>query len=185
VEAGIALLQGDDLLDPAIIGKSEGSSPAGAVMVKAAARLSLLSVEAVAPEERTMARARYRLDLAPIPQMGIAMSDLLLLQGGDAPVDSLADAVPIARGSSRVPPGELLRVYWEIHGLNPAISPEVTMSFTLRKPEAGALGGALRWLGETIGILGEAVPLRTEWVEEVEPGPWMGRSLSFRIPDVS
>jgi hypothetical protein len=47
------------------------------------------------------------------------------------------------------------------------------------------VGGALRWLAETVGVLAEVAPIRTEWVEEVVAGPWMGRSLTFRIPQVS
>ena len=59
------------------------------------------------------------------------------------------------------------------------------MSIELHDPPSGLVGGALRWLGETLRVVGAAVPVRTEWVEEVVPGPWMGRSLNFRIPEVS
>jgi len=59
------------------------------------------------------------------------------------------------------------------------------MRIELHNPPSGVLGGAFRWLGETLRISGAATPGRTEWVEEVVPGPWMGRSLNFRIPEVS
>jgi hypothetical protein len=132
-----------------------------------------------------MARARYALELAPLLPTRFAISDLLLLHGGDGEVDSLDEALEIARGSTRVPPGDLLGTYWELYGLDPATSPEVTMSLTLRQPPPGMAGGALRWLGEAVGVLAEVAPIRTEWVEEVVAGPWMGRSLTFRIPQVS
>lgn len=185
VEAGLALLPSDDPLAPIVIARPPVSTLSGAAAATVPARPTLLSVEGAVAEERVLGRTRQRLDLSPLPPSLIAMSDLLLLQGGADPVDSLAAAIPLARGSGRVPPGEELRVYWEMYGLNPAVAPEITMSFVLRRPASGAVGGALRWLGETVGLLGEQIPLRTEWVEEVVAGPWMGRSLSFRIPDLS
>jgi len=184
-DAGIAILHQDDLLAPAMIATVDGATAAGVLSVTVAARPSLLSVEAVAPGELTMARARYGLDLAPLLPMRFAISDLLLLHGGEDEVDSLDQAIGIARGSGRAPPGDLLGVYWELYGLDPTISSEVTMSLTLRQPLSGIVGGALRWLGETVGVLVEVAPIRTEWVEDVVSGPWMGRSLNFRIPQVS
>jgi len=42
------------------------------------------------------------------------MSDLLLLRGVEQEFETLTDAVQFARGSDRLPPGELLGIYWEI-----------------------------------------------------------------------
>jgi hypothetical protein len=184
-DAGIAVIPREDLLAPATLARVDGSASAGVLTVAVAARPSLLSVEATAPEELTMARARYELDLAPLPPMRFAISDLLLLHGSERDVGSLDEAIEIARGSARVPPDTRLGVYWELYGLDPSISPAITMSLALHRTPSGAIGGAFRWLGQAVGLVDDDTPIRTEWEEEVIAGRWMGRSLTVRVPDLT
>lgn len=132
-----------------------------------------------------MARARYEVEIAPLSPLRIAISDLLLLHGSEEEVETLEEAVAIARGSTRVSPGARLGVYWELYGLDPANSPEITMSIALHRPEPGAVGGALRWLGQAVGLVDDDTPIRVEWVEAVVAGPWMGRSLNLLVPELS
>jgi hypothetical protein len=173
----------DDLLGPVAVEVADLAPAAGVLLLHAPARPSLLSVEAVVPAELAMARARYEIDLSSIPPFLFAISDLLFLHGSDDEVRSPEEAAKIARGSARVAPGEFMGVYWELYGLDPAVSPEVTMSLLLRRSPSGIVGGVLRWLGDAVGLLGDEAPVRVEWVEEVAAGDWMGRSLSFLVPE--
>ena len=184
VEGGVALLSLENLfLDPVM--SSTAGAASGAVVARIPARPSLVSVEAALPDERAMARARYELDLQPRSPMRVAISDLLLLHGTEEEINTLDEAVAVARGSYRVRPGEVLGAYWEIYGLDPETSPEIRMSLALHRPAPGVVGGLLRRLGEAVGVIGEETPVRTEWVEEVVAGPWMGRSVTLRIPDLT
>jgi hypothetical protein len=182
VDAGLAILPAADGLGDLRVMRSDGTIGTGVFAMTAAAVPSFLSLELIIPEEGALARARHGVDLAPRP-MGIPiLSDLLLISEGALP-ESLTEAVAEARPSSRALPGEELGIYWELHGLDLLDLAEVPVSLALHPPPSGGLVGALRWLGERIGVLGEVQPVRTSWMEEVGEGSFMGRSIGFHLPE--
>lgn len=141
----------------------------------------LMSLEVVVPGEKRIARARYGLDIAPLRPGLIALSDLLLLRDPHPLPDSLARAIPLARGSGAVRPGEQIGVYWEVYGVSAEATPSLVMSLRLTPRQTGAI----RRLAESIGLLRRSEPIRLRWEESVVPGPYMGRSLSIQIPEIS
>jgi hypothetical protein len=141
----------------------------------------LISVEAFAAEARRAARARYGLELGPLPTHGLAVSDLLLLDAPDALPDSLDSAIPLARASTHARSGERLGVFWEIYGLSPADLP-VEVAVHLIDENAG-------WLRRTAvraGFLRQEAPLTVRWREAPAESPAVfPRSLAIELPELS
>jgi hypothetical protein len=181
IEAALALLPtGDPLLQP-LATAADRTGRAGSLMLQAPAIRALVAIELLVPSEDRIARVRYGLELAPTPPDLLALSDLLLLEGGGELPDSLSAAAAMARGSVRVSPGEQLGIYWETYGVNPASTPTLTMSLRLLEPRKGWL----RRLGERAGLLREAVPIRLRWEEAVTTAPYLPRSLHIEVPEVT
>ncbi|MEX2571645.1 MAG: hypothetical protein WD737_10085 [Gemmatimonadota bacterium] len=181
VTAGLATLPTtDSLAEPDVMVDRE-SSRSGSLMTLVEARPVLMSLEIVVPEQRRLARARYGLDLAPVPPGLLSLSDILLLNDAEMLPDSLPDALATVRGSTEVVPGEQVGLYWEIYGLDVAEAPSVAMSLRLLQAQTGWL----RRLAERAGLLREVAPIRLRWEEPTVEGPYMPRSLDVQIPDVS
>jgi len=181
VNAGLALLPTvDATLEPQVV-LSGSAGRTGATMLATPSRSTLLSIEVVVPSERRLARARYGVDLAPVPPGMLALSDLLLLRGEAALPDSLHQAVDAALGSTRMRSGEQIGIYWEVYGVDPAATPQISLSLRL----LAARTGWLRRLGEMTGLLREVAPIRLRWEEGISSGPYLPRSVSIQIPEVS
>jgi hypothetical protein len=180
VEAGFALMATTEPLGEPVITLDSSSAIVGSMAVRAEARPLLMSLEVLVPDERRIARARYGLDIAPVQPALLAVSDLLLLREADQLPDSLPDAIPIARGSGRVEPGERIGVYWEIYGVVAETTPELAMSLRLLERRTGLL----RRFAERVGLMREFAPIRLRWEEAVSSGPYIPRSLAIQIPEI-
>lgn len=181
VVAGLVVTPTVDMELPPAIETADDAGLTGSMAVVAEARPMLMSLEVVVPGEKRIARARYGLDIAPLRPGLIALSDLLLLRDPHPLPDSLARAIPLARGSGAVRPGEQIGVYWEVYGVSAEATPSLVMSLRLTPRQTGAI----RRLAESIGLLRRSEPIRLRWEESVVPGPYMGRSLSIQIPEIS
>jgi hypothetical protein len=181
VEAGLALLEtADDRREPDVA-LAPGVGATGRMLGRTDARQVLMSLEVVVPEERRLARARYGLDLPPLLPGLLSMSDLLLLSGGEDLPESLEEAVEMARPSARIPAGEEVGVYWEIYGVDPERTEQVTLSIRLLESRRGWV----RRLAERAGLLREVTPIRLRWQEPTVAGTHMPRSLAIQIPEVA
>jgi len=181
VEAGLGMLwtttpdrEPDVVLAP-------GIGPVGRMVGRTEARQVLMTLEIVVPSERRIARARYGLDLPPLLPGLLSMSDLLLLEAGDALPDSLESAVALARPSTRLRAGDQIGIYWEIYGIDPEFTEEISMSMRLLESRRGWL----RRLAERAGLMREVAPIRLRWQEPTVAGAYMPRSLSIQVPEVS
>lgn len=181
VGAGLALLPTLDPLADVEWAIRETDALSGALVAEALAEPVILSLEIVVPEERRLARARYGFDVTAQPPGMLAVSDLLLLRGGEPLPETLEEAIDVARGSGRLLSGEEVGIYWEIYGLDAETTPQVALSLRLLEPQKGWL----RRLAERAGLLREVVPIRLRWEEGVPPGQIMARSLTIRIPEVA
>jgi hypothetical protein len=181
VETALALLPTADPLLPALTTVANRIGRSGSLMLQTPAIPALVGVEILVPTMNRVGRARYGLELAPTPPGLLALSDLLLLDAGAELPDSLAAAVAVARGSVRVSRGEQIGIYWETYGVDPALTPVLTMSLRLLEPRKGWL----RRLGERAGLLREDVPVRLRWEEAVTTGPYLPRSIHIEIPPVT
>lgn len=179
IRAGIGVLRLTNLASPPQLFRIDDSGPRGALVAELPAEPVLFSLELLVPEERRLARARYDLDLTRT-EGGISLSDLLLLDASETLPDSLPAALAVARGSTMARPGEQIGIYWEMYGLDPTESPEISLSIRLLEGRTGWL----RRLAERAGILREVAPIRLRWQEPVLAGEYMARSLGIQVPNV-
>ncbi len=181
VEAILALLPTGDPDLESLSAPSGSRGAIGAMLLETPAIPGMVAIEVLVPSERRIGRARYGIDLKPTPRDLVSLSDLLLLRSDTELPDSLAAAIPLARGSARVTPGEQLGIFWEAYGVDPAVTPVMTMSLRLLRPRVGWL----RRLGERAGILRDSDAIRLRWDEPVTAGPLLSRSIHIAVPDVS
>jgi len=140
----------------------------------------LLSLEVVVPERRGVARARY----AVSPHEHGAVSDLLLLEGGDSLPTDLVAALPHALATTRVRADRPLGLYWEVQGLS-STGEDVTTVLTVTRRGTG-------WLRRAMQTIGLATPRREvslEWAEVLVPradNPGVaGRALALDLSSIS
>lgn len=181
VRAGLGVLPLAAADSDPIVAIEDDAPSSGRLVTMAPYGPLLVSVEAIAPTERRIARARHGIEVQPIVPGLMALSDLLLLDGADEMPETFEEAVAIARGSSRIESGEELAIYWEIYGVDPIETPEMTISMKL----LGGRAGWLRRLAERAGILREVQPASLRWQEPVVEGEYMPRSIDLTIPEVS
>jgi len=145
-----------------------------AVVAAAPCRPFVLSLEAVAPRDRHVARARYGVTPRRRTLAHPAISDLLLF---DPPPDSLPatlDAVlPCAHGSTRVPTDRKLGVFWEVYGVDPA-GGAVAVSLTLARQGTGLLRRVL-------GLGRPRHEVRLEWQDVTQDSAVAPRALAIDL----
>lgn len=140
----------------------------------------LLSLEAYAPHDSVAGRARYGLRLARVPPLLPAVSDLLLLDRPEPLPESLAEAIPLARGSHRASAGERLGLYWEVYGPG-SDGTTISVSLSLVAARRGWLRKAVEW----IGLADREPPLVLTWDEAVPPATTvMRRSITVDLPEL-
>ncbi|HYL22005.1 MAG TPA: hypothetical protein VEU74_09590 [Gemmatimonadales bacterium] len=140
----------------------------------------VLSLEAVAPRERHVARVRYGVaPPSPRPDQ-VEISDLLLFDPRDSLPDGLSAVIPEAHGSTRFSAPRRLGVFWELYGVGAGGAP-VTMALTVTREG----GGWLRRAVQSLGLVGAHRNVRLEWQEVPQPGPVTPRSLVVDLSDLA
>jgi hypothetical protein len=136
----------------------------------------VLSLEAVAPSERYVARARYGVTPLRRPLYHASISDLLLFDPPDSLPATLEAVVPHAYGSAQIPAGRTLGVFWELYGVDPA-SGAVAVSLTMARQGTGWLRRAV----ESLGLAGRRRDVRLEWQEVPESASIAPRTLAIDV----
>jgi len=136
----------------------------------------VLSLEAVAPVERHVARARYGVTPPRLSPYHAAISDLLLFDPPDSLPATLDAVVPHAYGSTRVSADRKLGVFWELYGVDPAAG-AVAVSLTMARQGTGWL----RRAAESLGLAGPRRDVRLEWQEVPEAGAIAPRTLAIDL----
>ena len=153
---GALALAADERSPIALSSDSAGRKGALSAMVTPAAHVASLEViDTVA--HRGAAWSRSVIPIKPLKPGEVAISDPLLFQPGDDDVGDLESAMRSALGSNSIKRGKV-GLYWEIYGLSQSDSTR-EMSLTLTRINQGAL----RKLGETIGLTSKMNPLRIKW----------------------
>lgn len=170
-EAALVVATGPDA-PPRI---ASGGAPGGALLLEAPWEPAVASVEARAG--RRAARARYGL---PLPREH-AVSDLLLLARPAPLPATLAEAAPLARGSTAVRARERVGVYFEIYPPSPTPA-AARVSIALRDER----GGFWRGLGAALGMdRAPTAGVALAWNEEIAPGAEVHpRALVVELPDL-
>jgi hypothetical protein len=136
----------------------------------------VLSLEAVAPGERHVARARYGVAPPRRSPYHPAISDLLLFDPPDSLPARLDAVLPHAYGSTRVFNDRKLGVFWELYGADPAAG-AVGVSLTLARQGTGWLRRAV----ESLGLAGPRRDVRLEWQEVPESVSIAPRTLAIDL----
>lgn len=182
VDAGLVLLPG--VAAPRLIARRPEAGTWAALTHPVGPGKLLLSLEVFAEEARRAGRARFGIEVPPLPAGELGVSDLLLLRSPDQLPDSLPDAVADARGSQRVRAGESLGIFWEIYGLSAADPGQLVLSMRLLERDKSAL----RRLAERIGVVRELDPIRIRWQEQTGGGDSaaraavLPRALAVQVP---
>lgn len=152
--------------------------PRGVVSAAVPRAAALVGLEVVGSADSSVGRARYWLDVPARTPDGFAVSELLLLASAEALPRTLAEAMPLARGSNRFSPGDPIGMYWEVYGLSPESTPEVRITvFTESK---GFFRRAAQWIGVADGDR-PAMSLGWEASPGGRDGP-AGRAVSVKLP---
>ena len=136
----------------------------------------VLSLEAVAPGERHVARARYGVTPVRRSPYHAAISDLLLFDPPDSLPATLDAVLPHAHGSTRVSTDRKLGVFWELYGVDPATG-AVAVSLTMARQGTGWLRRAV----ESLGLAGPRRDVRLEWQEMPERASIAPRTLAIDL----
>jgi hypothetical protein len=174
LEAGLVLMREPDATPIVRTARVEGTR--GVLRAAAPPEATVLSLEARERTSRRAARARFGVDLRRPAEHGLAVSDLLLLERGDARPPSLDQAAPLARGSTRFRAGERVAMFWEVYGVSAADS--VTFSLALSRRSAGGV----RRTVESLGLARGMAPVRMRWTEPAGAGDVFPRSLAITLP---
>lgn len=151
------------------IGFTEGTRSAVSVIVDS--RPAIMSLEVIATEKRRAAWKRTGLMLSLHEQGAVTMSDVLLFEPGESEAGDLGAAMKTAIGGTEVARRKL-GLYWEAYGLVRTDS-ALPVSLTLTRVPAGAL----RRLGESIGLASRSSPLKISWHETAALGSVTARSV--------
>jgi len=136
----------------------------------------VMSLEAVAPGQRHVARARYGVTPPRLSPYHAAISDLLLFDPADSLPATLEAVAPRAYGSSRVLADRKLGVFWELYGVDPATG-AVAVSLTMARQGTGWLRRAV----ESLGLAGPRRDVRLEWQEVPETASIAPRTLAIDL----
>jgi len=123
----------------------------------------LISVESWSPALRHAGRLRLGIRRARTPPDVAALSDLLLLRGGEGAPQMLSEALPLVLQGDEIRPGQRVAIAWEVSGLG--FRPE-TFRFTLSVERTDR--SVFRRLGELVGVAERPASLGLSWEE---PGP--------------
>ncbi len=173
-----ALVLATDHRTEPLIARETVTGTRGVVSLAAAPGGRVLSLETQTLQAKRVGRARYGLRL-PAATGGVSVSDVLLLQSPDPLPSTLDDAIPQARGSTRVRAGESLGLFWEVYGL-PERPDTVGISVSVHR---GSRGWGRR-MAEQLGLVGEATPIRVQWNEETGGETTLARTLVLAIRDL-
>jgi hypothetical protein len=174
-----ALVLATDHRTEPLIARETVTGTRGVVSLAAEPGDRVISLETQTLQAKRAGRARYGLRL-PAPAGGLAVSDVMLLQSHDPLPSTLDEAIPQARGSTRVRAGESLGLFWEVYGL-PERPDTVGISVSVHR---GSKGWGRR-LAEQLGLVGEATPIRVQWNEETGGETTLARTLVLAIRDLS
>ncbi len=157
-----------------VTARDSGSAAAPRAVVAAApCQPYLLSLEADAPHERHVARARYGVTLKRRTLLHPAISDLLLFDPPDSLLATLDAVLPYAYGSTRVPADRKLGVFWEVYGVDPADG-AVAVSLTLARQGTG-------FLRRMLGLAGRRHGVRLEWQDVPQDSSVAPRALAIDL----
>ena len=157
--AEVALALARDERTPPVIARTPGGATRGTLTAVAPWRPTLVAVEATSADGRGAARDRRGTGAAsPASASGVALSDVLLLDGAAEPPGTLADALPRALPSVRLRRPLTVGLFWEVYGLA-GRTEAVSVSLAVNRERAS---WKRRW-GESLRLARRPAPVRLRW----------------------
>jgi len=150
---------------------SEAPSQRGWFSVTMNSTPRVLSLEAWNPEKKHGGRIRRSVGLSPLPAGAVGVSDVLLFDASAGDAVDLASILPFAIGTTSVPGGKKLGLYWETYGVSRQDS-ALPVSLTLSRVSSG-----LRKIVESIGLGKQSTPMSIAWRETPALGGISSRSV--------
>lgn len=179
VRSGLFLDQGPDRPPAATTSRTRGRR--GVLAARSGSGGRLLSLEVLAPTDSVAARVRHGVRLPSMPEEGLAVSDLMLVQTeADTLPPGLERVISRARPIGTYRPGQRVGLYWEVYGSRGAVG-RLRTSVSLARED----GGFFQSLGALLGLGGGGQEeVRMEWRERVSPARRVHpRSLVIRLPE--
>lgn len=175
-----SLVLARDQHDQGITRRESGAELRYVFRARVPAERHLVSLEVVA-ERGGFGRARFADGLPEPGSGGLALSSLLMFEGA-VPVDEDLDSVySRALGTTHVPSGESVGLYWEVYGLGAGDG----LEFELRvRREEGR--GFFRRLGEALRLVDSVESSNTlRWQEPPETDGFLSRVLDLDISNLA
>lgn len=175
VESGIFLLDSDGT----VRGQKKSDDPEGVWTLAVPTGRYIVGLEVFAPEDRKAWRARGGVEQSPLTPGLAAVSDVLLLAGGEPVPESLDQALPRVLPTTHIGPGQAIAVGWEVYGLRPSESAVVTVGFTRHRE------GILQRVGQFLRIVETEEPIVVRF-EDAAPDRLgtVFRALNVGLPDL-
>lgn len=163
--AGFVLTRGEP--DDAAIVRRADPGTRGTFVAALPGDSLLLSIEVVAPQDATLARARYGLVPHAPPGAGFHMSDFVLFEPAGQLPERLEDVVPRLLTSERITQGSRVGIYWETYAASPT---PVALDVSLTVADLDAQGGWWQRTLRTLRLAREARPITMGLQDVVRPG---------------
>ena len=179
VRAGLFLDGGPNRPGTSTTTRTQGRR--GVLAVRSGAGGRLLSLEVLAPVDSVAARRRHGVRIAPVPEEGVAVSDLMLVEpAADTLPERLAEVIGRASPESVYRRGQRVGLYWEVYGPRGTVG-RLRTSVSLSRED----GGLFETLGALLGLGGGGgEEVRMEWRDRVSPARRVHpRSLVIRLPE--
>ncbi len=175
VEAGLFLVPEDGGATVEV----RGSEPEGVITLLAKPGRYVSSLEVLDAEGKRAWRARQGVKQVPLVPGLVAVSDLLVLEGGAPLPVTLEEALPHVRPGVRIRRGERFAVVWEVYGLGVAQKPVVTLGFTKGRP------GFLARVGQLAGIIEPDRPVEVTFEDAPQDVVQTAfRAVTLQLPDL-
>jgi hypothetical protein len=140
---------------------------------------TVVSIEAHMPDVGYTARLRRGVPPPP-PAGGLGISDILLTSVTDDPVESVQDALHLARPTVRLTPGERVGLFWELYALT-GDDEDVTLSLDLTREE----DGRVRRIARALRLAGDPENVGMQWQTRLEGGAVSAHFLELELSDLT
>ncbi|HEX6576138.1 MAG TPA: hypothetical protein VF042_14315, partial [Gemmatimonadaceae bacterium] len=161
-----------------VISSTDSAERRGAMSVMVLPQPHVVSLEVIdTVAHRGAAWSRSVVSITPLKPGEIAISDPLLYDPGEEEIGDLESAMRTAVGSNTIKRGKI-GLYWEMYGLAQSDSTR-PISLTLTRINQGAL----RKLGESMGLTSRMSPLKIQW-NQFATGMIASRSIALDLTQI-
>jgi len=173
----VGLFVADDSANVVSRATKDGAPANGALIAALGRTPKLVSLEVIAPTAKRATRVRTAVQ--PLGST-VAVSDMLLLAGGDAgATPSLESVSTRAWGSNDIEPGRSFGLYWETYV---PVSPAAPLQVTVRATRTTT--SFTQRIGNALRLSRAMTPVAVSFRDAGRPDGLPGRAITFTWPEV-